>query len=308
MIDQLVPLGDRDAARYAASLDRALASVGADTAIAVGESGHVRNGAAVIAHVTSSFRASADAIVVHQLPSSTLPDDVPLFAATPAAQAALAERRLRARLLPEPVDPGVWAERLDRNPFADRRLTVVSIARLGRADAERLIDILVALLGIAGPVRMIVHADDLDAEARAALERDRRDLDLASALVVTGGSLTERFAAFRAAHVACAFGAPIASAHGAVDALWFDLPVLAFDDPVFENTAAGSGLIVDTRDAREIAAVLRFVAFDAPLRARIKAEGVRIRSRHAPVAVVQALIDSLSLLEAGSRSPSGERV
>jgi glycosyltransferase involved in cell wall biosynthesis len=294
-IDQLIPLGDRDATRYANVLDRALRTMGVDSAIHVAESGAIRDGARSIAHVTMSVCPDADIAIVHAVPDTWSGRYAALFATDAKVHDDLASRQRRARILPEPVDPAVWSQRLDRNPYADGRWTLVSIAPLDVVAAERLTDILVILSGVSRSIRMIVHADDADDGARAAMERDRRELDLADMLVLTEGDRAARFAALRAASVAFALGAPVLAPATVIEPLWFDVPVVAFDDPITSNIVESCGVIVESEDPHRLAAILRVIGAPGAFSTAMRAEGRRVRERHAPFATVCAVLESLDI-------------
>jgi len=293
-VDQVVPLGERAVAGYAGELERALRARGADASTVIAGSDTQRDGAWTIVHAKDTQPSTpGDAIVAHAgdvfIPEVSPPA---VFAADMNALQTLVERGVGARLVPELVDPGVWASiRPAGNPYDDGLLTVFSIAPLARADAERLIEIVVALVGIAGNVRLLVDIDDCDADARATLERERRDLDLADAVTLLAPGPAGRYAALRAAHVACALGGPLISVRAAVDPLWFDVPVIAFDDPIVRETIEPCGFVVDVRPPLEIAALIKIVATDAVLRTAAIAEGHRVRARHAPETVVAAFLD-----------------
>jgi glycosyltransferase involved in cell wall biosynthesis len=297
-IDQLVPLGDPAITRYALALGETLRRTGFDVVSSIAESPLSRAGARTIVHVANGELPAVvpDALIVHA-PETVLSGRLPpLFAGSVNALHGLAERGVKARLLPEIVDPGAWdGIRLERNPFDDGRLTLLSIAPHGAQDAQRLIEILVGVMRLIGDARLIVERDDCDADALAALERDRRDLELHESLVLLDSDRTSRFAARRAARIACAFGGPLTSVGPAVDALWFDLPVVAFDDPFVRETIEPCGFITDSRSPREIAVLLKIIAGDAGLRRAAIAEGGRIRARYAPSTVSESLLDAFDM-------------
>nr|QOL00464.1 hypothetical protein [uncultured organism] len=299
-IDQFVPLGEPAITRYSVALGDALRQTGIDVVSSIVESPIVRANARAIVHGARGVAPVVpDALVVH-VPDADVPERVPpLFASNIAVLNGLAERGLSARLLPEIVDPGTWSGvRLDRNPFDDGRLTVFSIAPLGCDEAQRMIEIFVALIRIVGDARLIVERSDCTAEAIEALERDSRDLDLGHALVLLEDDRASRFAARRAATLACALGAPLPDVGRAVDALWFDLPVVAFDDPVVRETIEPCGVVLETRVPREVAVALKVVATSPSVRRAAITEGRRIRARYAPSTVTSTLLDALNVRSA----------
>jgi len=101
-----------------------------------------------------------------------------------------------------------------------------------------------------------------------------------------------RYAALRAAHVALALGTPLTSVRAAVDPLWFDVPVIAFDDAITREAIEPCGFIVDSRPPLEIAALIKIVATDPALRNAALIEGRRVRARYAPETVTAAFLDA----------------
>jgi glycosyltransferase involved in cell wall biosynthesis len=298
-IDQFVPLGEPAITRYSVALGEALRQIGADVVTSIAQSPIVRPGAAKIVHLGCGALPAVvpDALIAHD-PAALVPERSPsLFAASVLALHGLAARGIGARLLPEVVDPAAWSGiRLERNPFDDGRLTVLSIAPLGVEDAQRLMEAFVSLVRSSGDARLVVERADCEPGALAALERDARELDLHEALVLLDDDRASRFAARRAAAVACALGSPLPDVRRAVEPLWFDLPVVAFDDPIVRETIEPCGFVIDSRAPREIAALLKLVATDARLRRAAVTEGRRIRTRYAPSTVTANVLDALDRL------------
>jgi glycosyltransferase involved in cell wall biosynthesis len=296
-IDQIVPLGEAPVTRYAIALGDALRRTGADVASSIAQSGLVRPQARAIVHASGPDLApvAPDALIVHTA-DAALPERMPpVFAANWTALQGLAARGVSARLLPEVVDPGVWSGvRLEQNPFDDGHPTVLSIAPLGVEDAELLIEAFVALVRLAGDARLVIERADCDRAALAALERDRRDLDLHDALVLLDDDRAGRYAARRAAAVACALGRALPDVTRAVDALWFDLPVVAFDDAIVRETIEPCGFVIATRAPREIAVLLKLVATGTAVRRAAITEGRRIRARYAPSTITESLLEALA--------------
>ena len=170
---------------------------------------------------------------------------------------------------------------------------LLSIAPLGAREARRLLDTFVAYLGLRRDARLLVFADDCDGEAYETLIREREELDLNNEVTIVGGSPAERYAAYRAAAVALAVGRTL-SIESAVTPLWFDVPIVALGDATVLEAVEACGIVVDTFDARRIAALLRIVASDARIRAAMIGEGRRVRARYAPAAVAAALLEALS--------------
>ena len=170
---------------------------------------------------------------------------------------------------------------------------LLSIAPLGAEEARRLLDTFVAYLAIARDARLLVFAADCEGGAHDTLLRERAELDLHHEVVIVSDVPAERYAAYRAATVALAVGRPL-SIESAVMPLWFDLPIVALGDVTVMETIEACGLVVDTFDARRIAALVRIVASDPRIRAGIIGEGRRVRARHAPSAVATVVLEHLA--------------
>jgi glycosyltransferase involved in cell wall biosynthesis len=249
---------------------------------------------------------AGDAIIAHTGDAFISPgSSPPLFAPNVATLQTLVERGFGARLLPMPVDPGAWAgvNRV-RSASDDGRPTLLSIAPLGKADVERLIEMIVAYIGIAGSVRLIVRRGDCHEGALETLEREIGELDLRDVVELIGDGRSEQYGALRGARVAVAFGESLASVRTAVDPLWFDVPVIAFDDPVVREVIEPCGLVIEPRPPLEIAAVVKCVVRDEDVRRAMIAEGRRVRLRYAPETVCATVLEALV---PSGRSPIRDR-
>jgi glycosyltransferase involved in cell wall biosynthesis len=207
---------------------------------------------------------------------------------------------IRARLAPpaatyvaNAVSPAFWdGQRPAHERWAGERGVLLSLAPLGASDVRRLLETFVAYLGRVRDARLLIFAADCTGAARETLLRERAELDLDDRVELVGESLAERYAAYRAASVALAFGQPL-SYEAAVMPLWFDLPVVALADPVTSAVIEPCGILLDAFDAQRIAALASLIANDPHLRAAIVAEGRRMRERFAPWAGDAALGRSL---------------
>ena len=219
----------------------------------------------------------ADLYVSHDgdLPSTTRGRTV--FAPSHGIAAQLEEAGVIARVLPQAVSPAVWdGIRPAHERWADGKAVVLSIAPLGPEEAKRLLDTFVAFLAIVRDARLLIFSDDCEGEALATVARERAELDLHSEVVIVDQTPADRYAAYRSATVALAVGRPL-TIESAVMPVWFDVPIVALGDVTVMETIEACGLVVDTFDARRIAALVRLVATDAKLRASIMAEGRRVR-------------------------------
>jgi glycosyltransferase involved in cell wall biosynthesis len=302
-IDNVVPLGERAITRYAQALANALDVAGADAALTISESDRTRDGARTIAHVTAkSAPVPADIYVAHDgaLPATARGRTV--FAPSHAAAARLEEAGIFARVLPQAVSTAGWdGMRPAHDRWTDGKDVLLSIAPLGADEARRLLDTFVAYLGLVRDARLLVFASDCDADAQATLVRERAELDLYNEVALVGDAPAERYAAFRAATIALAVGRPL-SVENAVMPLWFDVPVVALGDSTVIETIEACGVVIDTFDARRIAALARIVAADRTVRGAIVSEGRRVRARHAPAAVATIVLEALALARGSSET------
>jgi glycosyltransferase involved in cell wall biosynthesis len=296
LIDQLVPLGNGPAAEFAAALGEALRRDGADVVISIAGANARRESALTIVHAAGPEPAavSGDAILVHSADAFIPQSPPPLFAPNLLLLQSLAERGFSARLLPMPVDPGAWASiRRAATRLDDGRTAVMSIAPMTQIDVERLIETVVAYVGLAGSVRWFIRAADCDEGALATLVRECQELDLQDIVEILDDGDEAHYGALRAARLAAALGQPLRSVRRALDPLWFDLPVIAFDDPLVRETIEPCGLVLESRAPLDTAAIIKAVAQDDDLRRVMIAEGRRVRMRYAPETVAGTLFETL---------------
>jgi glycosyltransferase involved in cell wall biosynthesis len=291
-VDQLVPLGLPVISEYAAGLDRALRAFGVDAAMLIEGTGGQRSGVPVIAHYAGAPASRGDVAVVHG--ADTLPHEIApvLFAPSLAVLDAVASTGGIARLLPQAVDPGEWAEVQGSGAWDDGHTNILVVGSYGRLEARRLVETLVAVLATGSDVRLLIEPDGLADDARIALEEDRLELDLRDAIAILGSDRAAKYDALRAAHLAYAPGNSLA--RDLVMPLWFDVPVLAHDGTAAREIVEPSGLILQTKVPEEIAQVLRLVSNDRPLRAAILAEGRRIRQRYAHATIAATMMEWLN--------------
>ncbi|HEY1727979.1 MAG TPA: glycosyltransferase family 4 protein [Candidatus Baltobacteraceae bacterium] len=164
-----------------------------------------------------------------------------------------------------------WAAPRAKTPrFDDGRINVLSLAPVDAGSVQDLIEILAALQRRAGRVRVFVLEQACSNEARDALSQLVK-------VTVLGEDVSIQLAAFRDAHVACAFGRPRARAEALEQALWFDIPIVAFDDVVQRKLIEDCGIVCYRGSLYAAAALLRLAATNVDLRAQIVAEERRNR-------------------------------
>ena len=294
-VDQVVPLGARQITGYAAALGDALRSAGIDASTIIAGTRAKREGAFTLAHVANGHTLEpADAYVAHSGEVVFAPRQAAVFAASHAVAAQLEERGIASRVLPFPVSPAAWdGVKPPHRRWLARHPVLLSIAPLKAQDARRLLDVFVAFLGRANQARLLVFDRCCDKDARGILLKERSDLDLVSEVQLVGETLAERYAAYRAAAVAIAVGRPL-DVPEAVMPLWFDIPIVALDDPSAADPIELSALIEERFQPRRFAALLQIVTTDALLRAAMLQEGRRSRERRLPRSIVTALFESVT--------------
>ncbi len=293
-IDQTVPLGDRDAARFAGALHEALIASGCSSEIVVTESGSLRGDAAQIAHVRGAdVPIDADAYIAHDGEPDFPNRQRPVFAVSPAVAARLDDRGIASKLLAAPVSPAAWdGIRIAHRRWLDGRPVILSLSPLAASDVRRVIDVFVAFLGRSRRARLLIFAADCSAEAMQTLRHDVAELDLADDVELVPESRAERYTAFRSATVAIAHGR-VTHIENLATAQWFGVPVVGSGDAVFDGVEA-FGIVETEANAQRCAALLRLVTGDRALADAMAIEGRRAVRRHDPATVVTAVIEALA--------------
>lgn len=180
---------------------------------------------------------------------------------------------IRTRLAQRP-GPAVpleqWAGPRPAEPrYDDGALNIVSLAPLDATEAEGLLEIAGYVRKKAPAVRLFIFEESCTPEARETLVRLSASLRIPDSLVFLGDDVAVRFAALRDAQVACAFGAPLQRRDHAREAMWFDLPVVAYEDPATTAIVSPTGVLCDRSVPKRAAMLLFVIATDARLRSKI---------------------------------------
>jgi glycosyltransferase involved in cell wall biosynthesis len=286
--EQFVPLGHQRAAQHATAIDSALRSLGYASAVSIASTAPQPK-ARIIRHIAVGMNAEpAQAVVMHD-GDGTPPSDAVVFAASRSVADALTARNISSRLLPAPVDPGRWSEAGGQaKRYDDGAVNLLSLSSLDEEQARELFHVF-EIFRRRVRARLFVF-DDLCVPG----VRDIFDTLDPSSIIHVDSDVDARYAAFRDAHIACAFGTT--AAEDLIDALWFDLPVAAYDgDPLLEEVVVQCGVLVAREDAKEFAALLFLLATDDNLRFQVIQEARRVRSRQAPQTVVTSLLEGLDI-------------
>ena len=157
--------------------------------------------------------------------------------------------------------------------FDDGAVNVLSLAVLETADdAAGLAEIFALLLQKTGRARLFLFDESCMPLAREMLERIASEIGIRDALVILGDDVDARFAALRDSHVACVFGAPLDRPERIEQAMWFDIPIVAFNDPLALEIVEPFGISCGREDVVAAAILLFLAATEPALRANMISE------------------------------------
>jgi glycosyltransferase involved in cell wall biosynthesis len=298
-IEQFVPLGDEAVTAYAGSLADALRGLGRESTISI-EGTQPQSDVKIVRHLKSEGAvSSADALIVHA-GDVAIPADSIVFAASEAVADALSARGITNRLLPAPVDPGRWATASGEVRLPTGANDLLVCGRLDSANGETLLHVLALLRRRVRDARFLILDDAFDGISGCDILEKAAAAGLSEAVLIAE-SAAERYRALRSARVACAFGT-LSDPKAIVDVLWFDLPIVAYEDTPWPDLVEGCGILVARDENNETSALLAILLRDEPLRSKLVLEGRRVRARFAPRAAAATLLDSLSRRSAAELS------
>jgi glycosyltransferase involved in cell wall biosynthesis len=164
-----------------------------------------------------------------------------------------------------------WAAPRAKMPrFDDGKINILSLSSIDSDSVGGLLEILAALQRRAGPVRLFV--------CEGSCSRDICDaLGQVVALTTLGEDVSAQIAAFRDAHVACAFGGRYVAPDALERATWFDIPLVGFDDVSERELIENCGVVCERGNIAESAALLYLASTERDLRSRIVREERRSR-------------------------------
>ncbi len=166
-------------------------------------------------------------------------------------------------------------------PRFDDAINIVSIAPIRTVeDSSRLLEIFALVRSRVDNARLLIMDEACSPDARSDLDLSASSFGIREHLVfLHGDDVDGRYAAWRDAHLACAFGAALEDREVLNQAMWFDVPVVAFGDDPASDVVEATGVICDRTDRMAAAALLCLVATDGKLGASIVAEQRVQRSR-----------------------------
>ena len=206
------------------------------------------------------------------------------------------------RVLPIVVEPSRWATRPDprwMRDLQDGRTNILFVGRIAPNKCQHdLLEAFAEYLHYDTDARLII-AGYWPAGHRYVtfLQATARRLGLGSRVLWTGTCTEAQLqACYRTAHLFVStsehegFCAPL------VEAMWFDVPVLAYRSTAVPETLANAGLLFTEKRFTEIGALMRLAVEDGPLRRTILAAQRVRRAAFLPETVLPGLIEFLEEL------------
>jgi glycosyltransferase involved in cell wall biosynthesis len=319
-----------DARTYADALAHALAERGVETAeLSIAQAAKVdlvptirhqstaatekaaQDGATVVYHLA---RSSSNGVAANGVAGSgiatngaatngAIPYERPMFASSPAARDDLAKHGVHgARFLPVCVDPRLWDHPPDVpliSALQDGKHNllfvgpILSIQSLGE-----LLIVFLNYLTLEREARLtIVGNGAIDDAVYAHLFDELHRLELVDRVLVARDLSTPQYQSiFRAADVFISLDASEGYGLEMLQAMWFDVPVIAYRTAIARELVGGAGLLLsDKSDYLAIAALAQIVVTDSELRAGLIAEQRRARGRYDESHVVRDVLASFDV-------------
>ncbi len=300
---------------YAAALGRALDERGA-SAIVVPSAADPRaaDGGAILHESLGDVRAreGSDPRTIAIYHGANADDEAAAdadFVAWPAAQGD----PQGARYLPVCVDPRLWDRPADVPLIAALQDGKTNLLYVGPIDTianlSELLIVFLNYLTIDREARLTIVGSDVDDDAYARLFDELRRLELVDRVLAARDlALPQFLAIFRVADVFITLDEREGYGSELLQALWFDVPAIAYRTETARAIVGNAGLLVnDKSDLLAIAALAHIVASDRELRASIVAAGrierARFDRRHAVDAVLASLAARREPVEANEARP-----
>jgi glycosyltransferase involved in cell wall biosynthesis len=211
------------------------------------------------------------------------------------------------RVLPIFVDPMRWSERADPRWMRDLQDGRTNILFVGRVAPNKchhhLLEAFAEYLRFDPAGRLVVAGYWPEGNAYAAFLRDRATrLGIASRVLWTSScSDAQLQACYRTAHLYWSmsehegFGVPL------VEAMWFDVPVLAYRSTGVPETLGKAGILFTEKRWPELAALARLLVEDPVLRRKALAAQRERRAAFLPEAVLPSFVEFVRELTSGKR-------
>ncbi|MFZ1125020.1 MAG: glycosyltransferase [Candidatus Baltobacteraceae bacterium] len=223
-----------------------------------------------------------------------------LFASSPAALLELEKKGVNgARFLPICVDPRQWDETPDVpliSALQDGSQNLLYAGPIVSLEClNQLLIVFLNYLTLEREARLTILASGtIDEEVYAQIFDQLRRLELLDRVLVARELAPRQFQAiFRVADAFISLDESESLGLEILQAMWFDIPVIAYPTAAARRLAGNSGLLVyDKSDLLAIAALAQIVVTDTGVRATVIAAQRRARERFDESRVVEAILKS----------------
>lgn len=202
------------------------------------------------------------------------------------------------RVLPIAIDPAYWSMAPDESLMAelqDGRTNLLFVGRI--APNKKQDDLLRAFahyLALDCDARLILVGKAEEADPYAELLHEMiRGLGLGDSVVLPGSIEEAQLAAYyRTAYLFWSMSEHEGFCVPLIEAMWFDIPVLAYKSSAVPGTLGTAGLMFnDKRNLAEVAALAHLLVMDSSLSAKVIARGRGERERYLPGRVAPRLLE-----------------
>jgi glycosyltransferase involved in cell wall biosynthesis len=241
---------------------------------------------------------------------STLAHAFPLSAG--ASQYNAAELRdvgfRDSRVVPIVIEPSRWAARADprwMRDLQDGRTNILFVGRVAPNKCQHdLLEAFAEYLHFDANARLVIAGYWPEGDRYVAfLQARARRLGIDSRVVWTGMCTEAQLqACYRTAHLFVSMSEHEGFCAPLVEAMWFDVPVLAYRSTAVPETLSNAGLLFTEKRFTELGALMRLAVEDASLRRTILAAQRARRSVFLPEAVLPGLIEFLEELSGAAPS------
>jgi glycosyltransferase involved in cell wall biosynthesis len=216
-------------------------------------------------------------------------------------------------VIPIFVDPMRWAQAADpawMRMLQDGRTNLLFVGRVAPNKCQhQLVQAFHEYLRHDPGARLILVGVWPDGHPYARFVRDEADRLGVSAQVLLASRLSDAqlLACYRTAHLFWSMSEHEGFCVPVVEAMWFDVPVLAYKSSAVPETLGAAGIMFTEKRLPELAALAHMLVEDRALRRTVIAAQRKRRSAFLPEAVLPALLELLARLEGDEQVPPSER-
>jgi glycosyltransferase involved in cell wall biosynthesis len=206
------------------------------------------------------------------------------------------------RVVPLVVEPSRWAERADprwMRDLQDGRTNLLFVGRVAPNKCQHhLLEVFAEYLRFDSDARLVIAGYWPEGHRYASFLRETAQrLGIVSRVVWTRTCTESQLqACYRTAHLYVSMSEHEGFCAPLVEAMWFDVPVLAYRSSAVPETLASAGILFTEKRWTELAALMRLLVEDAALRRTIVAAQRARRAAFLPEAVLSPLIELVSEL------------